>query len=133
MANTNPDKRNMYRGNKCKHGLLKVDDCTLQGCSGQQEQDTAPLLHIARLLNMTEAQRVASTSSAARQPQETLQQPSDAAAYSGKFVQLLTAASAQWSKLISDTTQLFPSDMNDVLKAYRWVVPLPSLSIQTIQ
>jgi len=118
--------------NNCKHGLPTVNDCTLQGCSGQQEHDTAPLLHMARLLNVMKAQGVASTRSAARQPlEESLQEPSDAAAYSGKLVQLLTAATAQWSKLISDTTQLFPSDMNDALKAYRWVVPLPSLNLSS--
>lgn len=126
---------------KC-HSILKVLGVTatpeqLRGCSGQQEHDTAPLLHMARLLNVMKAQGVASTRSAARQPlEESLQEPSDAAAYSGKLVQLLTAATAQWSKLISDTTQLFPSDMNDALKAYSdqgALVQLPTLCQHAMQ
>lgn len=36
--------------------------------------------------------------------------------------QLLSAAAANLSKLTADDTQLFPSDMGDVLKAYRCVV-----------
>lgn len=120
---------------------LRVCPLCMQGCSGNQEQDTAPLLQMARLLAAMEGQRAASggssrTAAAAASSQHTSrgqttqQQPQEgegvvasAAASSShsKVTQLLAAATGQLPRLLSDTMQLFPSDMTDILKAYRWV------------
>jgi hypothetical protein len=83
----------------------------LQGCSGQQEQDTALLLQVAGLLQAMERQR-GSTSSDAASQQELV--PADTA-----VSQLVTNACSNLAKLTSDSMQLFATDMNDVLKTYR--------------
>lgn len=90
----------------------------LQGCSGQQEQDTALLLQMAGLLQAMERQRGSTSRDAtpsASQQESASAVPSDAA-----VAQLLTSACSNLAKLTSDSMQLFAADLNDVLKTYRW-------------
>lgn len=98
----------------------------VQGCSGHQDKDSAPLLQMARLLVAMEAQRSGGGSSKApvqlQASDQDVQQQGDAPAGTiSKVTQLLSAAAGQLAKLLSESVQLFPSDMANALKAYRWV------------
>jgi hypothetical protein len=113
-------KRQQVASHHCAYASLFA----LQGCSGQQDKDTAPLLQMARLLSAMEAQRATSSKSTLQMPsthqpaldQGLQQQQPDA---SSKVTQLLNTAAGQLSKVLSENVQLFPSDMGDMLKAYR--------------
>lgn len=80
---------------------------------------------MARLLSAMEAQRATSSKSTLQMPsthqpasdQGLQQQQLDAGS---KVTQLLNTAAGQLSKLLSENVQLFPSDMGDMLKAYRY-------------
>ena len=69
---------------------------------------------MARLLSVMEA-RPAAASKPTAQPAE----PGAGTSSGQQVTQLLAAAAAQLSKLLSENVQLFPSDMGDVLKSYR--------------
>jgi hypothetical protein len=90
----------------------------LQGCSGQQEQDTALILRIAQLLQAMQQRRGSSSQGTVA---ASSQQEAAAAAGppDGAVAQLLTNACSNLAKLTSDSMQLFAADMSDVLKTYR--------------
>jgi hypothetical protein len=90
----------------------------LQGCSGQQEQDTALILRIAQLLQAME-QRRGSTSQGAAAASTQQAAAGAAGPPDGAVAQLLTNACSNLAKLTSDSMQLFATDMSDVLKTYR--------------
>lgn len=79
----------------------------VQGCSGNQQQDTALLIQIAELLQAMNKQR-------SKKPSKQ-----QSAAPYGSIQQLLCTASQSLGQLTSSSLQLFASDMTDVLKVYR--------------
>jgi hypothetical protein len=88
---------------------------------------------MAKLLVAMEFQRgTASKTHSQQQPaDQDVQQQADPAASINKVTQLLNAAVGQLSKLLSESVQLFPSDMEDALKPYRCVNAPCSKSVQT--
>lgn len=92
----------------------------MQGCSGQQDRDTAPLLQMAKLLVAMESQRGAASKIHSHQQQadQDAPQQADPATSINRITQLLYAAVGQLSKLLSEAVQLFPSDMEGALKPY---------------
>lgn len=87
--------------------MARYQCCAVQGCSGNQQQDTALLVAMAEQLQAMEQQR---SIKAGHQ---------QAAAPDGAILQLLCTANQNLGQLTSSSLQLFASDMNDVLKTYR--------------
>jgi hypothetical protein len=71
---------------------------------------------MAQLLQAMERQQQASSSSSSSSRPDA-QAP--AGSHALRVTQLLSCAAANLPKLTADSMQLFPSDMNDTLRAYR--------------